>query len=113
LVISNIEQLSEVQAKAQLGELQKKYGALIVNFNNQQAELATSQKRLAAAEQREQMQRGERGADGSDPIQEQLQSTLAVRLASGCCAALCKTTTQRTCSCVHHLSARPDRNPPS
>lgn len=77
LVISNIEQLSEVQAKAQLGELQKKYGALIVNFNNQQAELATSQKRLAAAEQREQMQRGERGADGSDPIQEQLQSTLA------------------------------------
>ena len=88
LVISNIEQLSEVQAKAQLGELQKKYGALIVNFNNQQAELATSQKRLAAAEQREQMQRGERGADGSDPVQEQLQSTLAVRLASGCCAAL-------------------------
>ena len=87
LVISNIEQLSEVQAKAQLGELQKKYGALIVNFNNQQAELATSQKRLAAAEQREQMQRGERGADGSDPVQEQLQSTLAVRLAAWlpCC----------------------------
>ena len=88
MVISNIEQLSEVQAKAQLGELQKKYGALIVNFNNQQAELATSQKRLAAAEQREQMQRGERGADGSDPVQEQLQSTLAVRLALLPCCPL-------------------------
>ena len=113
LVISNIEQLSEAQAKAQLSELQKKYGALIVNFNNQQAELATSQKRLAAAEQREQMQRGERGADGSDPVHEQLQSTLAVRLACGCCAALRTPTTLRTCSCVH-LSARASlgRNPP-
>ena len=107
LVISNIEQLSEVQAKAQLGELQKKYGALIVNFNNQQAELATSQKRLAAAEQRtvamEQLQRGERGADGADPLQEQLQSTLAVRHRL-LLAALCAPSTQRTCFCVH-LSA--------
>ena len=84
LVIGNIEQLSEEQAKKQLGELQKKYGALIVNFNNQQAELAASQKRLATAEQRlaamEQMQRGQGPVGGeAGHLNEQLQSTLAVR----------------------------------
>lgn len=36
--------LNEEQAKGDLQELQKKYGALIVNFNNQQAELARALK---------------------------------------------------------------------
>jgi len=39
-----VETLNEKEAKSDLEELQKKYGALIVNFNNQQAELAKSLK---------------------------------------------------------------------
>jgi len=40
----NTQELSEADAKSQLAELQKKYGALVVSFNNQQSELAISQK---------------------------------------------------------------------
>ena len=42
--------MSEEQAKKDLEELQKKYGVLVVNFNNQQAELAASQKQIAKLE---------------------------------------------------------------
>jgi len=47
--------LNETEAKSDLSELQKKYGALIVNFNNQQAELAKALKhtqRLEAENER-------------------------------------------------------------
>ena len=42
--------LSEEAAKADLESLQKKYGALVVNFNNQQAELAAAQNRISQLE---------------------------------------------------------------
>lgn len=45
------ESLNEKEAKSDLEELQKKYGALIVNFNNQQAELAKSLKNSQDLEQ--------------------------------------------------------------
>ena len=48
LPLSKPDELTEAQAKQELTNLQKKYGALIVNFNNQQAELAASQKRVRA-----------------------------------------------------------------
>ena len=43
--------LSEAAAKADLEALQKKYGALVVSFNNQQAELAALQRHNATLEQ--------------------------------------------------------------
>mmetsp|Transcript_12411 Transcript_12411/g.29531 ORF Transcript_12411/g.29531 Transcript_12411/m.29531 type:complete len:146 (-) Transcript_12411:264-701(-) len=42
--MNKVTDLNETQAKDDLQELQKKYGALIVNFNNQQAELAKALK---------------------------------------------------------------------
>lgn len=44
------DEMTEEAAKSDLTELQKKYGALVVNFNNQQAELAASQKRCVSLE---------------------------------------------------------------
>merc|ERR1719473_2477543 len=44
------EELSEEQAKTDLAEMQKKYGTLVVTFNNQQAELAASQKLVGQLE---------------------------------------------------------------
>ena len=85
LVISNIEQLSEAQAKAQLSELQKKYGALIVNFNNQQAELAKALKAQADLESRCAELEAERGApplsadEATAKLQKQLENALGVR----------------------------------
>lgn len=78
--ITNVEELGVDDARTQLSELQKKYGALIVNFNNQQAELQAARKtidRLEKAQGSGPVLTGDAGA-----IQEQLQSTLAVRSAS-------------------------------
>lgn len=49
--IEAMDSLSEDQAKSKLEELQKKYGILVVNFNNQQAELANCQKACAKLEE--------------------------------------------------------------
>ena len=59
--MSDVDALCEAEAKKELVALQKKYGALIVNFNNQQAELAAVLKRCAAADDAD--ERG--GEDGS------------------------------------------------
>jgi len=50
--MSKPESLSESEAKETLATLQQKYGALIVNFNNQQAELAAAQNRVRQLEER-------------------------------------------------------------
>lgn len=56
--------LTEEAAKNDLVELQKKYGALVVNFNNQQAELAAEQGKAARLEAR--LARAEAGS-GAEP----------------------------------------------
>lgn len=61
------EGLSEDQAKADLTELQKKYGTLVVTFNNQQAELAASQK---ANQQLEAEIAGLKASQNSVPVEE-------------------------------------------
>lgn len=38
----NVEELTEDAAKEQLSDLQKKYGTLVVNFNNQKVELGNA-----------------------------------------------------------------------
>lgn len=73
--ITNVAELGVDDARSQLAELQKKYGALIVNFNNQQAELTQARRevdRLKSAQASGPVLAGDAGA-----IQEQLQSTLA------------------------------------
>ena len=78
--ITNVAELGVDDARSQLAELQKKYGALIVNFNNQQAELTQARRevdRLKSAQASGPVLAGDAGA-----IQEQLQSTLAVSRAA-------------------------------
>lgn len=74
--ISNVEELGVDDARAQLSELQKKYGALIVNFNNQQAELQAARKTIDRLEKSQGA--GPALTGDAAAIQEQLQSTLAV-----------------------------------
>ena len=51
--------LSEADAKKELDRLQHEYGALLVNFNNQQIELKNCQEKLKLAEdQLEQFEKG-------------------------------------------------------
>lgn len=50
--MNRVTDLNEEQAKNDLHDLQKMYGALIVNFNNQQAELAKALKENAELQTR-------------------------------------------------------------
>merc|ERR1719197_2263780 len=72
-------ELSEDAAKADLEAIQQKYGALVVNFNNQQAELAAAQKRivdLEAENERLKVQSSEgfSADDKTKALQEQVTS---------------------------------------
>jgi len=75
-----VTELNETQAKDDLQELQKKYGALIVNFNNQQAELAKALKERAELEARVVDLESERGQpppsaeEAIQRLQKQLES---------------------------------------
>jgi len=74
-----VAELDERQAKDDLQELQKKYGALIVNFNNQQAELAKALKTNADLESEVEKLRSEVGNplsadDKVASLQKQLES---------------------------------------
>merc|ERR1719230_2022612 len=57
--------LTEDAAKADLEQLQSKYGALVVNFNNQQAELAAAQKQISQLEEDNERLRAQTSADFS------------------------------------------------
>lgn len=77
--MQNADELPADQARQQLGELQKKYGALIVNFNNQQAELAASIKRTASLENEVVALREQLGGSGDQQVaslQRQLQDSV-------------------------------------
>jgi len=70
-------EMSEDAAKADLEQLQQKYGALVVNFNNQQAELAAAQKRIVSVESENEVLKTQKSADFSpDDNAKQLQSDL-------------------------------------
>jgi len=73
--------LSEEVAKQELDELQQKYGALIVAFNDQQAELASAQKQLADLESQNKVLNeamGDKsGGPGEDPGNKKLLEELA------------------------------------
>jgi hypothetical protein len=78
-MVQNTDELPADQARQQLGELQKKYGALIVNFNNQQAELAASLKRTASLENEVAALKEQLGGSGDQQItslQRQLQDSV-------------------------------------
>ena len=69
--------LSEEAAKADLESLQKKYGALVVNFNNQQTELAAAQKQIAQlTDENARLKSASSGAYSADDQRSQLQSQL-------------------------------------
>ncbi len=73
--------LSEEAAKADLESLQKKYGALVVNFNNQQAELAAAQKEVGTlAQENERLKQQSKGAFSADETTRNLQSQLDQRM---------------------------------
>lgn len=75
-----ITDLDEQGAKKDLEELQKKYGALVVTFNNQQAELAAAQRSLDKLEDENAMlksQAASGGALSSDDVTKQLREQLA------------------------------------
>lgn len=79
--IHNTSDLSEDQAKKELEALQKKYGALIVTFNNQQAELQASQKHCASLEaelalHKEKGESSGTSGAGDSQLEEQLRITL-------------------------------------
>lgn len=63
--------LSEDQAKADLAEMQKKYGTLVVTFNNQQAELAASQK---LNQQLEAELEALKASQGSMPVEDSVKA---------------------------------------
>jgi len=65
------EALSEEQAKADLAEMQKKYGTLVVTFNNQQAELAAAQK---LTQQLEAELEALKASQGSMPVEDSVQA---------------------------------------
>lgn len=80
--LSKPDEMTEEQAKAALVALQQKYGALIVNFNNQQAELQASQKTCkglkADLDALRQMQMGGQGMSTDQQVvalQRQLQAS--------------------------------------
>jgi len=78
-IVSNMDELSAEQAKQQLADMNKKYGALIVNFNNQQAELAASLKRTASLESEVEALREQVGGSGDQQVaslQRQLQDSV-------------------------------------
>ena len=81
--------LSEDQAKADLAEMQKKYGTLVVTFNNQQAELAASQK---LNQQLEAELEALKASQGSMPVEDSvkaLRSQLEQTSAVSCGAQQC------------------------
>ena len=81
-MVQNMDELPAEQARQQLGELQKKYGALIVNFNNQQAELAASLKRVNSLENEVVALKEQLGGSGDQQIaslQRQLQDSVQAR----------------------------------
>jgi bifunctional ADP-heptose synthase (sugar kinase/adenylyltransferase) len=80
LLVRRPADLTEDQAKADLEALQKKYGALVVNFNNQQAELAACQKRLAAMEGDLAKAKAEVGSS-ADEVTASLREQLAASVA--------------------------------
>lgn len=77
------EALSEDQAKADLTELQKKYGTLVVTFNNQQTELAASQKLVMQLEAELTALKASQNSmpveDSVQALRTQLEQTTAVR----------------------------------
>ena len=80
--VNKVDEMSEEQAKTELESLQRKYGALIVNFNNQQAELAASQKRNTVLEEEVLSLKAQMTSPTDEQVtalQEQLRSTLQVR----------------------------------
>ena len=106
-----VTDLNETQAKDDLQELQKKYGALIVNFNNQQAELARALKANAELESRladVEAERGQPALSGDEAmakLQKQLESAQGVRVARPCrcAAARAVTTVVRPCAAAQAL----------
>lgn len=82
--MNKVTELNESQAKDDLQELQKKYGALVVNFNNQQAELAKALKANSDLEARITDLEADRGqplnaGDEMMRMQRQLESAHGVR----------------------------------
>ena len=72
--------LTEEAAKSDLEALQKKYGALVVNFNNQQAELAAAQRQIHVLEDENSRLKGSSGLSGdaaTASLQSQLDQTLS------------------------------------
>ena len=74
-------ELSEEAAKQDLENLQKKYGALVVSFNNQQAELAAAQKEIFFLQEQNERLEGQVGGtfsadDNTKQLQKQLSDTM-------------------------------------
>jgi len=75
--MSKPAELSEDQAKADLENLQQKYGALVVNFNNQQAELAAAHKKIVDLESdNDRLKAQASGQFSADDNQQALQARL-------------------------------------
>ncbi len=62
--------LSEADAKSSLDDLQQKYAALVVNFNNQQTELKNAQAQLLRAENELEVYRSAKAGEGAGPAVE-------------------------------------------
>ena len=92
------EALSEEQAKADLAEMQKKYGTLVVTFNNQQAELAAAQK---LTQQLEAELEALKASQGSMPVEDSVQA-LRTQL---------EQTSAVSCSSSHRSLGPPGRPP--
>ena len=78
------ESLSEEAAKQDLETLQKKYGALVVSFNNQQAELAQSQKMAVGLQDENERLKEQVGGtfsadDNAKALRKQLDDVTMVR----------------------------------
>ena len=81
----NTQELSEADAKSQLAELQKKYGALVVSFNNQQSELAISQKYSMQLEEEVSRLKAETEGKSDQALsstKSELENAMAVRAAT-------------------------------
>ena len=101
-----MDELSAEQAKQQLADMNKKYGALIVNFNNQQAELAASLKRTASLESEVEALREQVGGSGDQQVaslQRQLQDSVQVRVRLRVCG---HTRPSSMCCFPHSLAPR-------
>jgi len=75
-------ELSEADAKRELDSLQQKYGVLVVNFNNQQAELKDCQSQLARAESELEMRRAKESGSADEGSTDSLVEKLKAELKS-------------------------------